>query len=181
MTQKVNAQDIQIGMFIADLDRPWIDTPFLLQGFLVEDEEQLRQLRQHCQWVLIDPHRSVGAAFDKPIKKAVVARRDPGNEPRVTINRVTGPDTPGNAPNATQRSAAPPTPVKPPNSNPRRAAPREFAVSVKDSRSSGNPASGRLAGAAPSRHAGDVHAAKASGDQPAGGLWGKLRSGVAGM
>ena len=47
MHQKIAAKDLKTGMFIADLDRPWIDTPFLLQGFLLEDSEQLQQLRQH--------------------------------------------------------------------------------------------------------------------------------------
>ena len=53
MSEKINAENIKIGMFVVDLDRPWIDTPFLLQGFVVEDDEQLRQLRAHCKWVLI--------------------------------------------------------------------------------------------------------------------------------
>ena len=37
MLSKVDVKDLKIGMFVADLDRPWIDTPFLLQGFLIED------------------------------------------------------------------------------------------------------------------------------------------------
>ena len=50
-------------MFIADLDRPWIDTPFLLQGFLVEDDVQLAQLRRYCKFVLVDPKRSAAGLF----------------------------------------------------------------------------------------------------------------------
>jgi HD-GYP domain-containing protein (c-di-GMP phosphodiesterase class II) len=45
-------------MFIADLDRPWLDTPFLFQGFLLEDEEDLRTLQRLCQHVEIDLRRS---------------------------------------------------------------------------------------------------------------------------
>lgn len=47
-------------MFVIELDRPWIETPFLLQGFLVEDDEQIEQLRKHCRTVVIDRARSVG-------------------------------------------------------------------------------------------------------------------------
>ncbi|MEO8101873.1 MAG: DUF3391 domain-containing protein, partial [Betaproteobacteria bacterium] len=97
MTQKVNAQDIKIGMFVADLDRPWIDTPFLLQGFLIEDEEQLRQLHEHCAWVLIDPQRSVGPDFNAPVKRAIIAPRDLGTEPRVTVTRTAAPSISGPA------------------------------------------------------------------------------------
>ncbi|MBL0124191.1 MAG: DUF3391 domain-containing protein [Betaproteobacteria bacterium] len=93
MTQKVNAPDIKLGMFIADLDRPWIDTPFLLQGFLIEDEGQIRQLRDLCKWVLIDPQRSVGPEYSAPVKKVPIPRRDLGSDPRVSVNRTTTPVT----------------------------------------------------------------------------------------
>jgi hypothetical protein len=63
MDSKVAVQDLKIGMFVADLDRPWMDTPFLLQGFLVEEDQQLRQLRRHCQFVTVDWSRSVGEHF----------------------------------------------------------------------------------------------------------------------
>ena len=94
MHQRTAAKDLKIGMFIADLDRPWIDTPFLLQGFLLEDEEQLVQLREHCEWVMIDPQRSVGAEYEIPAKKLEFARRDPGMEPRVLIQRKQRPTDP---------------------------------------------------------------------------------------
>ena len=35
MYRKVIGKELKIGMFVADLDRPWIDTPFLLLGFLI--------------------------------------------------------------------------------------------------------------------------------------------------
>jgi len=68
MESKVDAKDLKVGMFVADLDRPWIDTPFLLQGFLIEDDQQIRQLQRHCQFVIIDRARSVGAEFSNPTK-----------------------------------------------------------------------------------------------------------------
>ena len=33
--EKVSAHDLRVGMYVVELDRPWIDTPFLFQGFLV--------------------------------------------------------------------------------------------------------------------------------------------------
>lgn len=55
--------NLQPGMFVSDLDRPWIETPFLLQGFLIETEEEIRQLQACCRTVTIDRSRSVGGAF----------------------------------------------------------------------------------------------------------------------
>ncbi|MEK6664209.1 MAG: HD-GYP domain-containing protein [Pseudomonadota bacterium] len=60
MDEKIDVADLQTGMFVAELDRPWLDTPFLFQGFLIETDDQLAELRQYCQYVLIDPLRSIG-------------------------------------------------------------------------------------------------------------------------
>ena len=57
MATKINTPDLKVGMFVADLDRPWVDTPFLLQGFLIEDEEQIATLKMHCEFVIIDRAR----------------------------------------------------------------------------------------------------------------------------
>jgi HD-GYP domain-containing protein (c-di-GMP phosphodiesterase class II) len=66
MATKVFTTDLKIGMFVADLDRPWVDTPFLLQGFLIEDDEQVRALVQHCEFVMVDRARSTGEEYQGP-------------------------------------------------------------------------------------------------------------------
>lgn len=48
-------------MFVSDLDRPWLETPFLLQGFLIEEQEQIAELQRYCKTVVIDRSRSIGA------------------------------------------------------------------------------------------------------------------------
>jgi len=45
-------------MFVTALDRPWEGTPFLIQGFLVDEIEHIETLRSLCSEVVIDPHRS---------------------------------------------------------------------------------------------------------------------------
>ena len=188
MADKVNAEHIKIGMFVVELDRPWIDTPFLLQGFLVEDEEQLRQLRQHCKWILIDPHRSVGAEFGAPAKRPAIAPRDVGTAPRVTVNRVTTPTTPGTgtpkvnivrtpAPSAANKAA---NTTKPATPDPARTRTGEFAIPITDSRmNSGKFDSRTLTGAAGSR--GSTAEPAVDPSKSSGGLWGKMRAGVSGL
>ncbi|WP_344432424.1 DUF3391 domain-containing protein, partial [Amycolatopsis minnesotensis] len=34
--------EVRLGMYVARLDRPWLDSPFLFQGFVLEREEDLR-------------------------------------------------------------------------------------------------------------------------------------------
>lgn len=55
---KVDVLSLRKGMFVADLDRGWLETPFLLQGFLIENGTQLEQLRDCCKHVFVDPAKS---------------------------------------------------------------------------------------------------------------------------
>ena len=44
-------------MYVARLDRPWTDTPFLFQGFFIRTQDEIEELQRHCQYVYIDPER----------------------------------------------------------------------------------------------------------------------------
>lgn len=52
--KKVSAQDLELGMFVADLDRPWHVTPFPIQGFYIRNQDEIRALASHCRWVMVD-------------------------------------------------------------------------------------------------------------------------------
>lgn len=45
-------------MYIAELDRPWTDTPFMFQGFVLGTQKQLEALKKYCATVLVDTERS---------------------------------------------------------------------------------------------------------------------------
>src|SRR3990172_8637058 len=53
MRKKIDVQDVQIGMYVVDLDRPWRETRFMFQGFEVRSQEYLDQLKRTCQYVYI--------------------------------------------------------------------------------------------------------------------------------
>lgn len=53
-TIKVSVNDLQLGMFVSALDRPWLETPFLLQGFIIHSPDDLLEIRKHCTYVYID-------------------------------------------------------------------------------------------------------------------------------
>ena len=48
----------EIGMYGAELDRPWSETPFFVQGFYVDSPEDIESLRSHCEFVFIDVYRT---------------------------------------------------------------------------------------------------------------------------
>ncbi len=49
------------GMFVAELDRPWLETPFATQGFVVGDQDDVDYIAKHCAYVYIDPKQAVRA------------------------------------------------------------------------------------------------------------------------
>jgi HD-GYP domain-containing protein (c-di-GMP phosphodiesterase class II) len=57
MKKKVSVSDLQFGVFIAELDRPWTETPFMFQGFILNSDKQLEALKQYCKHVVIDTEK----------------------------------------------------------------------------------------------------------------------------
>ena len=66
LEKQFSVDELAVGMFVSALDRPWLDTPFLVQGFLIEDNATLAQLRQTCQQVTVDLSRSAVGDNDMP-------------------------------------------------------------------------------------------------------------------
>ena len=79
-TLKINTSDLEIGMFVSGLDRPWLDTPFLTQGFLIESAAHIDRLREYCEYVLVDSRRSRQGG-------GVLARKSRQNNARPTQSR----------------------------------------------------------------------------------------------
>lgn len=60
---RISTRELALGMFVAELDMPWLESPFMLQGFLLENDHQLRELRTLCREVVIDRSLSTGKYF----------------------------------------------------------------------------------------------------------------------
>lgn len=50
-TQQVSVEELEVGMYVARLDRPWLETPFLFQGFYIRDSDEIEEIRKHCRYV----------------------------------------------------------------------------------------------------------------------------------
>lgn len=58
MNRRVEVKDLRIGMFVSELDRSWLGSPFLFQGFMIENEDDLGKLQEFCDYVMVDRKRS---------------------------------------------------------------------------------------------------------------------------
>ena len=72
----VEVSKLSIGMYVAELDRPWEGTPFMLQGFLLEDEAEIEKLSTLCKHVYIDRTKSIAHHFVAPAKVNVAVKRE---------------------------------------------------------------------------------------------------------
>ena len=57
-TIEVSVNDLQCGMYVSELDRPWLETPYLIQGILIQSQEDIDLLKRYCIHVHIDIDRS---------------------------------------------------------------------------------------------------------------------------
>jgi len=84
MKTKIDVHDLCKGMYVTELDRPWLGTPFLFQGFEIHTNEELEQLRQLCQYVYVlsgdelartQAQRSRSGTGAPPTTRTIVAKQ----------------------------------------------------------------------------------------------------------
>ncbi len=79
MRYQIRSDSLLTGMYVAELDRPWLDTPFLLQGFRIDSPIELETLRRYCRYVHVDATLS-DAGLAETIRGAAL-RGDPFDAP----------------------------------------------------------------------------------------------------
>lgn len=61
---QIPVTQVRVGMYVAELDRSWRDTPFLLQGFRIADDDEIETLKKTCAQVTIDPTHSAPGSYE---------------------------------------------------------------------------------------------------------------------
>jgi len=51
---KTSVNELDIGMFVSRLDRPWIKTPFALEGVQIASRADIENIRKYCNYVYVD-------------------------------------------------------------------------------------------------------------------------------
>ena len=58
MKVKLDVSRLQKGMYVCELDRPWTETSYLLQGVLIQSAEDIATLQDLCTFVYVDAEKS---------------------------------------------------------------------------------------------------------------------------
>jgi len=74
MKEKLEVSELRKGMFVCELDRPWLDSPFLFQGFLIDTDSEMDELQQLCEYVYIDTEKGNDKNGNKP--SAITAKAE---------------------------------------------------------------------------------------------------------
>ena len=86
---RIRIDDLRLGMFVVELDRPWAQTPFMLQGFLLSEVLDLKTLQGLVKEVVIDPRRSnEHALVHLPFDSLYVAK--PQEQMQVNVRSIFG-------------------------------------------------------------------------------------------
>lgn len=51
-------EELALGMYVIELDRPWEETPFLFQGLELKTEKEIKTIQKICRYVYIDKEQS---------------------------------------------------------------------------------------------------------------------------
>lgn len=71
----LSVADLQPGMFVSELDRPWLETPFVLQGFLITDLQEIDLLAEYCSTVVINTLQSkLSSEYFKNLKRKSIGK-----------------------------------------------------------------------------------------------------------
>jgi len=62
MKRQVSVEQLKFGVYIHELDRPWTETPFMYQGFVLNSDAQLQALKKYCKRVYIDTEKGEDVA-----------------------------------------------------------------------------------------------------------------------
>lgn len=73
----VDTSKLREGMYVAKLDRPWVETPFVFQGFQINDRNEIEQLQSCCSYVYVDIDR--GKLSEAEIRSLL------GKEPEMSL------------------------------------------------------------------------------------------------
>lgn len=98
---RIPVSELALGMHVIELDRPWLETDFLLQGFVIKHRAEIDSLQRQCVFVYIEgvEHKLDIEPEPEPVTKKA------GLLSRMLANKLSRP--------AAAQEPTPPAPCKP--------------------------------------------------------------------
>jgi HD-GYP domain-containing protein (c-di-GMP phosphodiesterase class II) len=56
---RISVRGLERGMWVSRLDRPWLDSPFPIEGLSLRTDDDIEMLRRICSYVYVDTQRGI--------------------------------------------------------------------------------------------------------------------------
>jgi HD-GYP domain-containing protein (c-di-GMP phosphodiesterase class II) len=56
---KIFIHELKVGMFVSALDKPWAETPFPIQGFVIKSGADISRVKAYCDYVFVDIEKGI--------------------------------------------------------------------------------------------------------------------------
>jgi hypothetical protein len=53
----VHRNQLKVGMYVSELDKPWSETRFMFQGFIIDSQALLEEVQNTSEYVQIDAEK----------------------------------------------------------------------------------------------------------------------------
>ncbi len=87
-SKQLSVQELEIGMYVHRLDRSWLGTPYPLQGFYIQSEEDILQLANFCKHVFIDQYRQRDSSSIKHQHKQPELKRQVDTQTKLATSEI---------------------------------------------------------------------------------------------
>ena len=74
LQQEIPVSDLQVGMYVSRLDRPWLETPYRVEGVRIRSQDDIDELARHCVHVFVDLDKSAPESLSRLPPAAASAR-----------------------------------------------------------------------------------------------------------
>jgi HD-GYP domain-containing protein (c-di-GMP phosphodiesterase class II) len=90
-TERISCSQLQTGMYVSELDRPWLETPFLFQGFEIRSDREIAELKRYCDHVYIDTRMSgLGEMLPRSLRVGGSTSSSPSKSSRAENDDISG-------------------------------------------------------------------------------------------
>lgn len=81
-SEQISVSDLSVGMHVTELDRPWHETPFPIQGFYIRSDDEISALKFYCKHVFVE------ASAGEILKKESGTFKSPSSERKGKLLKV---------------------------------------------------------------------------------------------
>ena len=70
----VHRNQLEMGMYVNELDRPWDETSFMFQGFLIDTPEVLQAVQESCEYASVQTEKVALVSSNSSLRLVGAAR-----------------------------------------------------------------------------------------------------------